>query len=60
MTEEMRGRVIQSQSGFFHVKTDEETLVCQLRGRLKQGRKMGDIIAIGDWVRLANRLDTRE
>ena len=50
MTEVMRGRVVQSQSGFFHVKTDEEILVCQLRGRLKQGRKMGDIIAIGDWV----------
>ena len=50
MTEEMRGRVIQSQSGFYHVETKAGVLVCQLRGRLKQGRKLGDIAAIGDWV----------
>lgn len=46
----IRGRVIQAQSGFFSVETGGQVVVCQLRGRLKQGRKLADIIAIGDWV----------
>ena len=50
MTEKIRGRVIQAQSGFFTVNTGEQTIVCQIRGRLKKGRKQADIIAIGDWV----------
>ncbi len=50
MTEEIRGRVIQAQSGFFTVFAGERTIVCQLRGRLKKGRKFADIVAIGDWV----------
>jgi ribosome biogenesis GTPase len=50
VTEDIRGRVIQAQSGFFTVETDQGELVCQLRGRLKKGRKEGDLVAIGDWV----------
>ena len=50
MTEEIRGRVIQAQSGFFSVEIGEKVVVCQLRGRLKKGRKLADIVAIGDWV----------
>jgi len=50
MTEEIRGRVIQAQSGFFSVEIGEKIVVCQLRGRLKKGRKLADIVAIGDWV----------
>lgn len=50
MSEQVRGRVIQAQSGFFTVETGQGLIVCQLRGRLKQGRKLGDIVAIGDWV----------
>jgi ribosome biogenesis GTPase len=50
VAEEMRGRVIKSQSGFYDVETEQGLLVCQLRGRLKQGRKLADIVAIGDWV----------
>ena len=50
MSEQVRGRVIQAQSGFFTVETGQNLIVCQLRGRLKQGRKLGDIVAIGDWV----------
>lgn len=45
-----RGRVIKSQSGFYHVQTDDGLVVCRLRGRLKKGRRMGDIVAVGDWV----------
>jgi ribosome biogenesis GTPase len=50
MTEEIRGRVIKAQSGFFTVETGQGLLTCQIRGRLKQGRKLADIVAIGDWV----------
>jgi len=50
VTEEIRGRVIQAQSGFFSVETGDQVVVCKLRGRLKKGRKLADIVAIGDWV----------
>ena len=53
MSDLQRGRVIQAQSGFFTVKTDSEVYTCQIRGRLKKGRKMGDIVAIGDWVQIS-------
>lgn len=52
MNEEIRGRVIKTQSGFYDVETKQGIQVCQLRGRLKQGRKLGDIVAIGDWVKV--------
>jgi ribosome biogenesis GTPase len=45
--------VIRSQSGFFHVQTDGGVLVCQLRGRLKQGSREGDLAAIGDQVEVS-------
>jgi ribosome biogenesis GTPase len=48
----MRGFVIRSQSGFFTVETEQGELVCQLRGRLKKGRRMGDVVAVGDWVQV--------
>ena len=46
------GLIIQAQSGFFTVSTDSGTFVCQLRGKLKQGRSTGDLAALGDRVRL--------
>ncbi len=52
MSETFRGRVIKAQSGFFTVQLDGETLRCQIRGRLKQGKKIGDIVAVGDWVQV--------
>jgi ribosome biogenesis GTPase len=52
LTEDIRGRVIQTQSGFYDVETDQGIIICQLRGRLKKGRKLGDIAAIGDWVKI--------
>ena len=57
MSEFLRGLVIQAQSGFFTVETAEGVLVCQLRGRLKQGRKTGDLVAIGDWVQVSKQDD---
>ncbi len=64
----LQGLVIKSQSGFFDVspltsndsfpmkgkaKMGAETISCQLRGRLKQGRHKGDLIAVGDRVRIS-------
>jgi ribosome biogenesis GTPase len=46
----MRGLITRSQSGYYTVQTEGGDLVCQLRGRLKQGRRLGDVVAVGDWV----------
>jgi ribosome biogenesis GTPase len=50
LTEQTPGLIIRSQSGFFTVQTDGGSLTCHLRGRLKQGRHVGDIAAVGDRV----------
>jgi len=42
--------IIKAQSGFFTVETGQGFIVCQLRGKLKQGRATGDIAALGDRV----------
>jgi ribosome biogenesis GTPase / thiamine phosphate phosphatase len=47
-----RGLIVKAQSGFFSVDTGGELVVCQLRGKLKQGRAIGDIAALGDRVRI--------
>ena len=47
---QQKGLIIRTQSGFFTVKTDGGFYVCQLRGRLKQGPREGDVAALGDWV----------
>ncbi len=44
--------IIKAQSGFFTVETRLGFVVCQLRGKLKQGKARGDIAAIGDKVRI--------
>jgi ribosome biogenesis GTPase len=46
------GLIVKAQSGFFTVETEQGFVVCQLRGKLKQGRALGDIAAIGDQVRI--------
>jgi ribosome biogenesis GTPase / thiamine phosphate phosphatase len=48
----LQGLIIKAQSGFFTVETPQGFIVCQLRGKLKQGRAKGDIAAIGDRVRI--------
>jgi ribosome biogenesis GTPase len=47
-----QGLIIKAQSGFFTVETGQGFVVCQLRGKLKQGRAKGDIAAIGDRVQI--------
>jgi ribosome biogenesis GTPase len=44
------GLIVRAQSGFFTVETGSGQVVCQLRGRLKRGPRLGDIAAIGDRV----------
>jgi ribosome biogenesis GTPase len=46
------GLIIKAQSGFFTVESGQGFVVCQLRGKLKQGRAKGDIAAIGDKVQI--------
>ncbi|HXD08557.1 MAG TPA: ribosome small subunit-dependent GTPase A [Anaerolineales bacterium] len=48
----IQGLIIKAQSGFFTVETGQGFVVCQLRGKLKRGRAMGDIAALGDKVRV--------
>jgi ribosome biogenesis GTPase / thiamine phosphate phosphatase len=44
---------VKSQSGFLTVETDTGQITCRLRGRLKKGRRKGDIFAVGDWVKIS-------
>jgi ribosome biogenesis GTPase len=52
------GLIIRTQSGFYTIQTGEGKLVCQLRGRLKKGRRSGDVAAVGDRVQVT-RLDAK-
>ena len=53
----LSGLIIRAQSGFFTVETGEGSFVCQLRGRLKQGPRTGDLAAIGDRVTITVQED---
>ena len=46
------GLIVKAQSGFFTVDAGGELIICQLRGKLKQGRAKGDIAALGDRVHI--------
>ncbi|MBN2116674.1 MAG: ribosome small subunit-dependent GTPase A [Anaerolineales bacterium] len=50
--EALHGLIVKAQSGFFTVETGQGFRVCQLRGKLKQGKATGDLAAIGDRVRI--------
>ena len=49
----MRGLITRSQSGFYTVETESGARVCLLRGRLKRGPRLGDLLAVGDWVQIS-------
>jgi ribosome biogenesis GTPase / thiamine phosphate phosphatase len=57
LTEQIPGLIIRSQSGFFAVQTESGALTCHLRGRLKQGKHVGDIAAVGDRVQVSRQPD---
>ncbi|MHB8819853.1 MAG: GTPase RsgA, partial [Bellilinea sp.] len=46
------GWITKLLSGFYTVQTDQGDVICQLRGKLKRHRSAGDIIALGDHVRI--------
>jgi ribosome biogenesis GTPase len=48
----VRGLIVRTQSGFYTVETTEGRRVCELRGRLKRGPRLGDVAAVGDWVQV--------
>ncbi len=50
MSEQLKGLVIRTQSGFFTVQTSQGPIVCQLRGKLKEKYQETDLVAIGDRV----------
>ncbi|KAF0107563.1 MAG: ribosome bioproteinis GTPase [Anaerolineaceae bacterium] len=51
------GLIIRSQSGFFTVQTESGVRTCSLRGRLKQGKHVGDLAAVGDRVQVTRQPD---
>ena len=48
----LQGLIVKAQSGFFTVQTGQGFIISQLRGKLKQGRAVGDIASIGDRVHI--------
>lgn len=46
------GWITKLLSGFYTVQTDQGDVICQLRGKLKRKRSAGDIVALGDRVRI--------
>ncbi len=57
MTDPLRGIIVRVQSGFYWVDTAQGQIVCRLRGRLKKGPRLGDVAAIGDWVKVVSLND---
>jgi ribosome biogenesis GTPase / thiamine phosphate phosphatase len=55
-SDSLPGIIVRAQSGFFTVMTSEGGVVAQLRGRLKRPRRLTDVAALGDRVRVT-RLD---
>jgi ribosome biogenesis GTPase len=53
----LRGQITRSQSGFHTVATVSGEVICRLRGRLKQGARLGDVAALGDWVQISLQSD---
>lgn len=53
----LNGLVTRSQSGFYTITTPQGEFTAKLRGRFKQGPKVGDLIAIGDRVNISIQED---
>jgi len=51
-SEFLNGIVVRNQSGFYTVQTAEGVITCGLRGRLKRRTIQGDVISIGDNVKI--------
>ena len=56
MDERLAGLIVKEQSGFYWVEAeDDNTYMCELRGRLKEKAKTSDIAAIGDRATISTR-----
>jgi ribosome biogenesis GTPase len=55
--EHLSGLVTRLQAGFHTVKTKAGIVSCKLRGRLKRGPAEGDIVAVGDLVKITRFSD---
>jgi ribosome biogenesis GTPase / thiamine phosphate phosphatase len=53
----LSGLIVRAQSGFFTVETSQGAVVCQLRGKLKQGHHDSDLAAVGDRVQITHLSD---
>jgi len=47
----LAGIVVKALGGHYYVRTDDQTIDCKLRGRLKRSRLETDLVAVGDQVR---------
>ena len=56
---QISGLIVRTQSGFYTVQVGQQLLTCQLRGRLKQGPRLGDIVAVGDRVQVEQETDVK-
>ncbi len=52
MSDLQRGLVLRLHAGLFMVQTEKGIIPARLRGRLKRGPRQGDLVAVGDWVKL--------
>ena len=57
MSDTLTGLVVRAQSGFLIVRTSQGDYTCRLRGRLKKGSTEGDLVAVGDHVRIQPQPD---
>ena len=57
LAKQEKGLVIRSQSGFYTVEAEAGLVTCRLRGRLKRGPRLGDILAVGDRVKISMQPD---
>lgn len=56
--EEIKGRVVKAQSGFFWVETQHDgVVVSQLPGRMKKNWQNTSLTAVGDWVTITRNKD---
>lgn len=50
--ETVSGWIVAMQSGFYTITTDEGSITCHLRGKLKRHRTQGDVASVGDRVQI--------
>jgi ribosome biogenesis GTPase / thiamine phosphate phosphatase len=48
----LSGLIMRLQSGFYVVETEQGLVTCKVRGLLKRGPRIGDIVAVGDQVKI--------